>query len=172
MLRVSLTDLQRAGSLLVEHWIHEDDPLWAGVDLVLCGPVKVHVVVTGAANGQVLASGQADAPLVHECRRCLERVDRPFEQQLELCWSAADQLSDDLGADTGVRVLELGADAVELGEAIREELVLAAPKYVLCQEDCRGVCPGCGTDLNEEQCECVTSERDPRWDALRALKKQ
>ena len=71
MLRVSLTDLRREGSLLVKHRIHEDDPLWAGVDLVLGGPVKVHVVVTGAATGQVLASGQADAPLVHECRRCL-----------------------------------------------------------------------------------------------------
>lgn len=172
MFRVSLTDLRRAGSLWVEHWIHEDDPLWAGVDLVLSGPVRVHVVVTGTDTGQVLASGQADAPLVHKCRRCLERVNRTFEQPLKLCWSAADQLSDDLGVDTGVRVLEWGADAVELGEAIREELVLAAPRYVLCREDCRGFCPGCGTNLNDEQCECVTSEPDPRWDALRALKKQ
>ncbi len=172
MVRVSLTDLRRKGSLQVKHLIHEDDPLWEGVDLVLDGPVKVRVVMTGAATGKVLASGQADAPLVHECRRCLERVDRPFEQPLELCWSTADQLSDDLGADNGVRVLERGADAVELGEAIREELVLAAPSYVLCREDCRGVCPGCGTNLNDKQCECVTNARDSRWDALRALKKQ
>ena len=172
MFRVSLADLARAGSLRVEHWIPEDDPLWAGVDLVLGGPVRVDVVVTGTAAGQVLASGQVDAPLVHECRRCLERVDRPFEQPLELCWSAADQLSDDPDGDAEVRVLEKGADCVELGEAIREELVLAAPRYVLCREDCRGFCPGCGTNLNDEQCACVANESDPRWDALRALNKQ
>jgi uncharacterized protein len=52
---------------------------------------------------------------------------------------------------------------------IREELILAVPEYVLCREECRGLCPRCGKDLNEGPCAC-RPEPDPRWAALEALK--
>ncbi len=169
MFRVALTDLQRGGSLRIEHQIPEDDPLWVGTDLALGGAVHVEVALTRTASGQLLASGEVGAPLVHECRRCLKRVDRSLHQPLELFWSETDQLSDDPAAEPEVRALEPSAVEVELGEAIREELVLAVPKYVLCNDGCRGLCPRCGTNLNDDHCSCVTDEQDPRWDALRAL---
>jgi uncharacterized protein len=58
---------------------------------------------------------------------------------------------------------------LELGDVIREALILAAPEYPLCREDCRGLCPRCGAELNEGPCGC-RSEADPRWAALDALR--
>ncbi len=170
MFRVSLSELRRKGSMRVERSIPEDDPLWAGAELEFAGPAEVDLTLSTTASGQVLAVGKLKAPLVHECRRCLERVERPFEKQLEFLWSADDPLGSDDDGD--VRDIEPGSEAIEIGEAVREELVLAAPMYVVCQEECRGLCPHCGTNLNEEQCHCVTTEPDSRWDALRALNKE
>ena len=172
MFRVTLTDLQRVASLRVERSIPEDDPLWAGADLELGGPVRVDLVLTRTAAGEVLATGQVIAPLVRECRRCLQRGDRSLQQPVEFFWSTADLRSNEQSADTEVGTLPPGSDEIELGEAIQEELVLAVPRYVLCEDECRGLCARCGTNLNEEPCECVTDEVDSRWDALQALNNQ
>ena len=61
---------------------------------------------------------------------------------------------------------------VDLAEPIREEVILAAPTYVVCHPNCRGLCARCGADLNETTCECAVEEPDPRWDVLRALKSE
>jgi uncharacterized protein len=61
------------------------------------------------------------------------------------------------------------ATEVDLAPAIREELILAVPRYVLCREDCRGLCPRCGQDLNAGPCGCAPAA-DPRWQALASLK--
>jgi uncharacterized protein len=54
---------------------------------------------------------------------------------------------------------------------VREEFVLAAPAFVLCREDCPGLCAQCGSDLNEGPCAC-RPEPDPRWAVLRALQER
>ena len=66
-----------------------------------------------------------------------------------------------------VRLLELTATQIELGEAVREELILSMERYVVCDPSCRGLCPGCGANLNLETCDCAKEESDPRWRALR-----
>ena len=97
-----------------------------------------------------------------------------MEQPLEFLWWPSPPEAGDPGAqDNGeVRLLEPNAAEIDVGEALREELVLTAPAYVVCSEECRGLCPHCGMNLNETTCECATDEPDPRWDALRALNKR
>ena len=63
-----------------------------------------------------------------------------------------------------------GARSLDLRPAVREEWLLAAPAFVLCREDCKGLCPRCGADLNEGPCSCTKTEIDPRWASLAALK--
>jgi uncharacterized protein len=60
--------------------------------------------------------------------------------------------------------------AVDLDELVREQVLLALPSRHLCREDCKGLCPKCGTDLNAGDCSCEQSEVDPRWSALAGLK--
>ena len=54
-------------------------------------------------------------------------------------------------------------------DLLREELLLSQPTKPVCKEDCKGICAGCGAELNSEPCTCPP-EVDPRWDALKDLK--
>ena len=53
---------------------------------------------------------------------------------------------------------------------LREQVILDAPMQPLCREDCRGLCPQCGTNLNTDACACAPAWEDPRLAALKALR--
>jgi uncharacterized protein len=63
-------------------------------------------------------------------------------------------------------------ETIDLGEMVREQFYLALPMKPLCSEACKGLCPQCGTNLNRATCDCRTEWHDPRFDQLRALKKE
>lgn len=175
MLSVKLTDLDRSGSVRVQREVSADHALLGGMEPELGGPVEVDLLVTATATGQVVARGMITAPLVQACRRCLERVVHDLEVDLAMVWAPPDELGNEEGgaADAEgreIRSLDLSDNELDLGLAVREELILAAPRYVLCEEDCRGLCPQCGINRNVDTCECTLAEPDPRWDALRKLK--
>lgn len=171
MLKVNLMDLDREGPIQIDRKIGSQDPLWDGTELPLTGPVSVDLSVSATATGQVLARGSVRAEMKFECRRCLAEVIRELHENLTLIWAPRDEFPGEEEEGQGeLRVLELGVGELDLGPAVREELILATPKFVECREDCRGLCPRCGIDRNEESCDCTLEEPDPRWDALRALK--
>ena len=58
---------------------------------------------------------------------------------------------------------------IDTDETLIEQILLELPLKHLCKEDCKGLCPKCGKDLNTETCSCDTSDPDPRFDALRKL---
>jgi len=110
------------------------------------------------------------------CRRCLDPVRQPVDQDLTLIWAEA---GDPRGSDDemdalpeGVRPLPVGSATLDLREAIREEVLLDLDRFVLCDPDCRGLCARCGADLNEETCSCDVEEVDPRWEDLLKLKEK
>jgi uncharacterized protein len=61
-------------------------------------------------------------------------------------------------------------EAIDVDEIVREQILLSVPDRALCDENCRGICLMCGTNLNAGSCECKSSEVDPRWAALKNLK--
>ena len=67
--------------------------------------------------------------------------------------------------------VEIGekTEFVDLTDELRQSIILALPSYPVCRQDCRGVCPTCGKNLNEGPCACDHTERDSRWGALDAL---
>jgi len=65
--------------------------------------------------------------------------------------------------------LPLVGDEVDLTLPAWEALVLELPMKPVCREDCRGLCPVCGTNLNERECGCRVEEADPRLEALKKL---
>jgi uncharacterized protein len=77
---------------------------------------------------------------------------------------------DEQADDPAVYVIPPRSRTLDLSGAVREELILAVPDYLLCREDCAGLCPHCGKDLNEGPHECAGRSTDPRWAALEALK--
>jgi uncharacterized protein len=146
-----------------------DDPLWDDSGLAFAAPVKVDLVARETGNAEILATGTVSTVLDRTCRRCLKKAEEVFELDVALVWSDDVELR---GDDGEIRALPTGTNEIEVGEAIREELLLAVPPYIECDPDCRGLCPQCGTNWNEHSCDCSTDELDPRWDALRSLQSE
>jgi uncharacterized protein len=170
MLTIALPRLEREGRLEILGAIPSDDPSWEGTDLRFLAPLSVSGEVLLTGSGQVLARIQVEGSLAMECRRCLEPLVVPLAERLELLFSPADEM--DEGGAEGARPLPVGEAELNLKEAIREEVILSQSLLVLCKPDCKGLCPLCGANLNEERCECSLEEADPRWDALRALNQE
>lgn len=171
MLKLDLARLEREGRLRVDAEIPSDDPLWEGTELTFDGPVRVEVEASVAGSGEVVVRARLEGALARECRRCLDPVEEVVARELTLVWAPRDEL--DPEQDGGeVRPLDLATMEIDLGSAVREELILTTDRYVVCDPECRGLCPRCGTNLNEDECDCTMEEPDPRWDALRALKNE
>jgi uncharacterized protein len=94
--------------------------------------------------GEYFWRGRIAADVDTSCRRCLADVVHHVDQELGVL------LSDDPDAadDPAVYVLPPAATTVDLRGIVREELVLAVPLFLLCRDDCAGLCPRCGADLN------------------------
>lgn len=167
MFRVDLLALERSGRLPVKGSIEPSERVWEGSQLPLDAPVEVLAEATMTGTGQVVVRGTARTTLGTQCSRCLDPIRVEIELPLALVWSVPDELDDE---DSELRVLDPKATELEVGDAVREELILAVPAYPVCRVDCRGLCPRCGGDRNEVACECKLEEPDPRWEALRSMK--
>lgn len=124
---------------------------------------------------QVRLNGRVDAAVEVRCDRCLAPVVVPVNADFDVTYIPAE------AAETESEATELQADdlsfavyegvSLDIDELAREQLLLALPARQLCREDCKGLCPTCGADLNTQPCRCEQQEIDPRWAALAALKK-
>lgn len=174
MLRLDLAELDRRGSLTLDAAVPVDDPLWESADLGLREPVTVHLQASVGAAGQILVRGGVKTTVGAECRRCVAPLELPvdFEVLFVLVPSGGDlaESGDEEPMDEALHPYDSGARELDLGDLVREELVLSVPAWPVCRPDCRGLCPLCGADLNESVCTCVREEHDPRWAALRTLR--
>jgi uncharacterized protein len=170
MLTIPLARLEREGSLEIQSDVPTDDPSWEGTELRFSAPLSVVGQVQWISSGEVLARIRLKGLLDQECRRCLEPVLSPVEEELDLLFAPLDGSED--SDQENVRPLPESAGELDLIDAIREELVLSQSPLALCKADCKGLCPQCGTDLNKNSCQCSTKEADPRWDTLRALNQE
>ena len=166
MPKVDLGQLERRGRLPIDAELPPDPHLVEGTGVELPAPVQV----TGEAQQSghdVVVRGEARARVRLGCRRCLTPVEAEVEAPLTLVYredvSPADAEAEE------VYPLPPRATEVDLGPAIREHLLLALPRYALCQEACRGLCGVCGANLNETDCGCSTVEEDERWAPLKRL---
>ena len=160
MLRISLAAVREGPVAIADH-IAPDDPVVAGTGLALAAPLEVAGRVSSAGEGKYYWQATLKTAVRAECRRCLAPVDVPIVESLGLVFVEEEEAEG--GEDC--YMVPRRSSVLDLTEAVREELLLAAPQFVECREDCRGLCPRCGADLNTGPCDC-TPEMDPRWEAL------
>lgn len=131
--------------------------------------VDVTVELRAEGRSGVHARGRVSGDALLSCRRCLAEVGVAVEADLD-AWYRDPALV--TPGEDGVWELAPGEDEIDLSEAIREELWLAMPEWVVCEEACAGLCPGCGVRLADEECRCPPPAPDPRWGALEALREE
>jgi len=151
----------------VDGWLAADDPVWEEGDTRPVG-TGVHVAgrLSSAGHGRFFFSGRYDGTVVTECRRCLCDVRSAVGSELQLIFAES---SSDEAEEDDVVPLPAGEREVDLAPVVREEWLMAVPGFALCREDCRGLCPSCGSDRNTGNCSCSPSS-DPRWEGLRNLR--
>ncbi len=95
---------------------------------------------------------------VFTCDRCLEDFDTDVSLTYSVLYVAD---SPEAVADQEeVQVLSPEASAIDLGEDVRQYTILSLPHKVLCRDDCAGLCPSCGTNLNKGSCQCQKEQVD------------
>jgi len=129
------------------------------------GPKEVIADIRTRAHWQ----GSFEAP----CARCLEPVRHALGGDFDLLFRP-------LGADAGPADRSLAAPDTEIGyyqeeglvleDVLREQVLLSLPARSLCRQDCKGLCPRCGRNLNSEPCTCEETPADARWSALSDLR--
>lgn len=140
------------------------DPVWQEGDRQPAGGVHVSGRLSVAGPGRFYFSGEIDGVLRDECRRCLTAVEVPVSERVQ--WLLAESGVDDADDDPDVYVFDPRARELDIRPAVREQWLLNAPEFVQCREDCAGLCPACGADLNAGPCGCP-ARTDDRWAVLR-----
>ena len=108
-----------------------------------------------------------------DCIRCLEPLARHLDIPFDDIFVDASDEDTRTEAEIDAEALDesLVEDAkIDMADVVREQILLALPEQVFCKEDCKGLCPKCGANLNLIDCKCADDEIDPRWAALKSLK--
>ena len=148
----------------VDGSLSPDDPIWEKGDTRPAVPIHVTGRLSSASEGRFYFSGRMEGHIQLPCRLCLEEVDVEVDEDIHFLLAGIGAEEAD---DPEVFLYDPNGISIDLRPAVRETWLLSAPQFVQCSEDCKGLCPNCGTNLNESTCNCSTTEIDPRWDALR-----
>lgn len=141
-----------------------------GVRLVGGVVVKGELVKHAA---ETVVTGDIKAPLEIDCTRCLAPIERVLDTGFHASLIATEMLTSEREVQLDEKELDtdvIDGDKIDLTDLVREQVLLNLPEQVYCREDCKGLCPTCGTDLNTNECDCGKEEIDPRWSALKDLK--
>ncbi len=129
----------------------------------VCGflsPVKVEGTITNL-DGIFEVRGEGSVFAQINCGRCLGPVDVEVSFEVNEDFSLTGSKNEEIETFSGY--------TIDLSSVVARSLLVGLPMRVLCDNDCRGLCPICGRDLNKGDCKCDTSVIDPRFESLRSL---
>ena len=122
------------------------------------------------SGGQMHVRGSYTVEMVAQCDRCLAPVRFPLKAGFDLYYRPVSDVpqEEEVKINAGEAEIDFYEDGLELEDILREQVLLALPMQRVCSETCKGICPGCGKNRNETECDCKPVV-DDRWAALRNL---
>ena len=147
------------------------------IDEVLLADPPTEFHAGGAAHIQgkatkfgrkVLIQAKFTVPLEGICKRCTKPLQ--LDEKVDFTREYVPEPTGDLAPEDGSDEEVYEGKEIDLQPGLREQILLSIPPSPLCREDCKGLCPSCGKDLNEGDCGCDRTVRDPRWAALKGLR--
>lgn len=137
-MKIDTRQIPDGGLVLTEEFSPEELDLDTEI-IKIKGPVKAKASVT-KSYGAIEVALTLESEMSLNCSRCLADIEAGFDRYVELNYAA----------DKEDPIIDLDAD-------IREEIILSYPIKPLCKEECKGLCPKCGGNLNEGGCNCGTT---------------
>lgn len=179
MLNVQLDEIKDSGLSLEGEVAPGEFPQLA--EMVAAGEatfpeqVKYRIEISRLID-MIEVAGHIESVLELKCGRCLESYQMPFSSDFFLTYSKElPEFDDDDGEETELSAEEMGlilieGEELELLEPLQEQLMMAMPIQPICRNECKGLCPICGCNLNTATCQCVEEKFDTRFDALKNFK--
>lgn len=134
----------------------------------LASPV-VYNVSAWKIEDEIFLNGTVTYKMQLTCARCLCEFDNPYTFPMDLVLQLVpdERLRETADEDDEFVMISGSRTTYVLDQHLRDLITLELPMKPVCKEDCQGLCPRCGTNLNEQGCNCVIKEDDPRWEALK-----
>ena len=139
-------------------------------------PIEMEIKVRWVSRF-VEAAGLLRTTVRLSCGRCLGDFSRPLTVDFKATFTSEAEAPDEREEEADIELTPEAIDLfrfhgreIDLTEAIQEQILLSLPLKPLCREECRGLCPRCGEDLNRGACGCEGQAVDPRFAALAQLK--
>lgn len=132
-------------------------------------------IVLKRNGSKVSLLGVISFSLVLECARCLERFTLNKSKNLSSYFIASETSlmgEKESLSPTDVITEYYENDIINLAPMLYDSVNLAIPIKPLCRDNCKGLCPICGTNLNRNQCSCEREKIDPRWEPLKKFLKK
>jgi uncharacterized protein len=131
-------------------------------------------IVLFKKGSEITLTGSAKFSLTLQCSRCLEEFTTHEEENLSAHFVRRETYPNNQKEkllESDIIVEYYDRDIIDLTQIIYDAINLSIPMKPLCKEDCKGLCPICGTNLNKETCNCQREKIDPRWEPLKKLLK-
>lgn len=133
------------------------------------GPARANLDVSN--NGKALVvEGEVEATLEVSCARCLEAFNFPVKVDFNEIYYPAG--AEGISPEEREEWIPFVGEVLDLTPEVVKSIVLALPMRFICREECRGLCPRCGKDLNRGECRCSGEDVDPRLAVLGELLKE
>ncbi|RLB35617.1 MAG: hypothetical protein DRH11_02215 [Deltaproteobacteria bacterium] len=144
----------------------EDDQI-----LGLETPLELDIKVSRAGE-KYLIKGEIAGGVRVRCDRCLEPFRWDFKSAFSVYLVVPEPTTDQADIELLEEEMEVDfteGEAVELDQIIKEQVYLSLPMKCICKDDCLGLCPGCGVNLNREACQCKQETGHPAFSKLQSL---
>ena len=121
-------------------------------------------------DGQIILDSETKINASLNCDRCNKEFGSQITSKYRMIYLFRQSSDENILEKTDIIFIHPDTDKIELDGEIRDYAILAVPMKKLCSEDCKGLCPRCGKNLNEGPCDCKEEKIDSRWEPLQELK--
>jgi len=143
-----------------------------GADFHQSAPLKVDALAE-LRGSEIHIRGHVATSLEASCDRCLGSVAIPVERDFDLFYRPVSTIARAEEVELPEDELDVGffsGDGIELADVVTEQVILSVPMKVICQTECRGLCPVCGANLNVQKCGCLPPAEDSPFSFLKSDK--
>ena len=142
------------------------------VDFLILSPVSANLTLL-KSDEEVFVRGNMASILRFRCARCLKEFDHKISSNIDIVYSMAPEhgIKEKELSQQEVDTNHLKDNEIDINAVLFEQLSLDIPLQPVCRIDCKGLCPKCGSDLNQGKCGCPATEHiDTRFTKLKELK--
>lgn len=175
-MRIRIDEIPESGRFLHFHWdedrltqfLPEEDPF----ELKLMRPVNVDLFIEKHPE-HIRIEGSIKGMLQVNCHRCLSPSPWPLDEKVDVFLVEKGEEPEEEEVELQAEEMDyefFDGEVIDIDHLVAEQIFLALPFKVLCSENCLGLCPRCGANLNDEPCRCERNMKDSPFAALERLK--